>query len=273
MSGGIRFTVAAPPADLEEALFEILAGIPASWVPAPAGGLAIVVAAGDEDEAASALAAAGVAAVRSSEPERDWIAESAAFRRPVAVGGYLLDPHDGDAATDPGARRRLHVPATRAFGTGSHESTRLAMRLLLDEGPAGKSVLDVGCGVGTLALVAAAEGARRVVAFDIDPDAAFATRSTARANALPGLAAFAGPIEALGPAFPFDLVVANLIAEELGPLLPGIAKRLRRGGRLVTAGQLLDREAEWRDALRKSGLEALRSAVEGEWLGTIAERT
>lgn len=273
MNGGVRFTVAAPRADLEEALFEILAGIPASWVPAPAGGLAIVVAAGDADEAASALEAAGVAAVRSAEPERDWIAESAAFRRPVVVGAYLLDPHDGDAATDPGPRRRLHVPATRAFGTGSHESTRLAMGLLLDERPAGKSVLDVGCGVGTLALVAAAEGARRIVAFDVDPDAAFATRSTARANALQGVAAFAGPLEALGLTPPFDLVVANLIAEELGPLLPGIASRLPRGGRLVTAGQLLERESEWRDALRRSGLEARRSAVEGEWLGTVAERT
>ena len=64
-----------------------------------------------------------------------------------------------------GSRRRLRLPAERAFGTGSHESTRLALRLLLDAGPAGRTVLDVGTGAGTLALAARAAGARRAIGF------------------------------------------------------------------------------------------------------------
>ena len=93
------------------------------------------------------------------EKSTDWVAESAALRKAVLVERYLFDPHDGDLATaPPPGVRRLFLPAVRAFGTGSHESTRLAVRLLLSEDLRGARVLDVGCGTGTLAFVAALEG-------------------------------------------------------------------------------------------------------------------
>ena len=99
---------------------------------------------------------------------------------------YLFDPHDGSLATaPPPGVRRLFLPAVRAFGTGSHESTRLAVRLLLSENLRGACVLDVGCGTGTLAFVAALEGASHVVAFDVDREAVFATREQARVNGIP----------------------------------------------------------------------------------------
>lgn len=247
----------------------MLAEIPASWTRRGAS-IAVWVEPGDAEAARAALRDAGHAWDEEAEEERDWLAEAAALQKAVTVGRYLLDPHDGARATPPGDRVRLHIPAERAFGTGSHESTRLALRLLLDLRLDGARLLDVGCGAGTLAFVAVREGARSAVAFDVDPDAAFATRAGARRNRLSRVAAFAGPVEALSPKAVFDVIVANMIAEELAPLLPSLARRLGGGGRLVTSGQLGERRAEWERVLCAAGFAVEATETEGEWIGFVA---
>lgn len=276
MAGGraLRLSVSLDGrAPSDELLLSALDGVSCSWETLD-GRTRVWVAEADAGRAREALAAGGLAvAPDGEEPETDWVSAAAALRRAVAVGPWLLDPHAGERASRPGARRRLFLPAERAFGTGSHESTRLALRLLAPLDARGRAVLDVGCGAGPLALVAALGGASPVLAFDVDPDAAFATRDNGRANGVAGVAALAGGLEALAPRPRFDLVLANLLEEELAPLLPGLRERTRRGGTLVTAGQLLVREPEWRLRLRDAGFTPVRLAAEGEWLGVEARAT
>jgi ribosomal protein L11 methylase PrmA len=261
---------AAQRGSFEEILFEGLGELEFSSTVAPDGRLFVWVDSGDLSAALASLAALGASGLLTfKEESTDWVAESAALRRAVLVERYLFDPHDGDLATPaPSGVRRLFLPAVRAFGTGSHESTRLAVRLLLAEDLSGARVLDVGCGTGTLAFVAALEGAARVVAFDVDREAAFATRERALANAVPRVAAFAGPLEALAHAARFDVIAANMIHEETAPLLPELRARLAPGGRLLCSGQLVEREGEWEDLLRKEGFRRVRTLRENEWLGT-----
>jgi ribosomal protein L11 methyltransferase len=275
VTGSVRLTVPAGRTsdEIEEKLFDVFAEIASSWSRDPNGNLRIWVAENDAESARAALEAAGLNDLQSErEPARDWVAESAALQKAVVVGPYLLDPHEGERATPAGSSRRLHIPAARAFGTGSHESTRLALRLLLRERLAGQRVLDVGCGTGTLAFVALLQGAKSAIAFDLDVDAAFATREQARGNEIRSLACFAGPLDAIALSPPFDLAVANMIVEEVGPLLGGIRKRLRRGGRLVTSGQLRAREHEWLEILRGEGFRPHRLAVENEWFAATSIR-
>jgi len=249
---------------------EGLGGLEFSSAAAPDGGLLVWVASDDVGEALTHLGALGLSGLLTFKEEfTDWVSASAALRRSVLVERYLFDPHDGDLATAvPHGVRRLFLPAVRAFGTGSHESTRLAVRLLLAESLAGARVLDVGCGTGTLAFVAALESASHVVAFDLDPDAAFATRDQARANGVPRVSPFAGPLDALAPGARFDVVVANMIHEEVAPLLPALRARLARGGRLLCSGQLAERRGEWEDLLRKEDFQPVRSIEENEWFGS-----
>ena len=268
MPGAIRLDL---PPDAEPALGEALGEALASWSLRD-GRLSVWLSEEEADEAESGLRAAGIAILgRELEPERDWVAEAAALQRPVAVGGYVLDPHEPPSA-GPGARRRLYVPAERAFGTGSHESTRLAMRLLLAARTGGATVLDVGCGAGTLALAARASGARRAFGFDLDVDAPFASRLNAARNGLDGCAFWGGLLDSLSPGARFDAVVANMLQEEVAPILPGLAALLPPGGTLVTAGQLVAREAEFLGLLAGAGLRVVRLASEGEWLGTLSVR-
>jgi ribosomal protein L11 methyltransferase len=274
IEGTVRFEVPAALADaVEKDLFEWFGGIPLSAVRGATGELSIWVSPSEAADAKAILERLGAGRLTPfEESPRDFLAEAAALRRSVVVGRYLLDPHDGDLAT--GARPgqiRLSLPAARAFGTGAHESTRLAIRLLLGEELVGRSVLDAGCGAGTLGFVAALEGAAPVVAFDIDPDAGLAARSQGVANGISHLRVFVGPLAALRPAARFDVIVANLILEEVAPLLPGLRTRLSAGGRLLSSGLLVECRREWEDLLRGHGFRVVRDLTENEWLGTAAE--
>jgi ribosomal protein L11 methyltransferase len=272
--GAVRFVVPAAQADaVEENLFEGFGGIPLSAARDDIGDLSIWVQQRDAAEAEATLARMGIGGLTPfEEPPRDWILVASALRRSVVVDRYLLDPHDGDLATPAtSGQTRLFLPAGRSFGTGSHESTRLAIRLLLEEDLRGRSVLDIGCGAGTLSFVASLEGAARSVAFDIDADAALATRLQGRANRIPRLLVFAGPLEALRLAARFEVIAANVILEEVAPLLPGMRVRLSPGGRLLCSGLLVEHRREWEDLLRKNGFRVVRAVTENEWLGTAAE--
>jgi ribosomal protein L11 methyltransferase len=253
----------------EPVLEEVLADLSVSWSLRD-GSLAVWASEEEADEAVTRLEASGLEVLgRETEPERDWVAEAAALQRPVAVAGLVLDPHEPPSA-DAGSRRRLLLPAERAFGTGSHESTRLALRLLLASLPAGGTVLDVGCGAGTLALAARHAGARRAFGFDLDLDAPFASRLNARRNGIGACGFWGGLLTSLSSDARFELVVANMLQEEVGPLLPDLAALLGPSGLLVTAGQLVAREEEFLGLLSAAGLRPRRLASEGEWLGTLS---
>ena len=108
--------------------------------------------------------------------------------------------------------------------------------------------------------------------FDLDLDAPFVARTNALRNGIDGCGFWAGILSSLAAHARFDLVVANMLQEEVAPLLPGLAAILPSGGMLVTAGQLAARENEFLTLLAAAGLRARRLASEGEWLGTLSVR-
>ena len=159
---------------------------------------------------------------------------------PVEISSRLLVASPHAECTPAEGQRCLWIEPGQAFGTGAHDSTRLALEcidaLYCERAPG--RVLDVGTGSGVLALAALALGADAAVAFDLDPLAAPAARVASRANALEDrLELFTGPIDALAPAR-FGLVVANLLRSELLPIAGSVAQRVAGGGALVLAGLL-----------------------------------
>jgi ribosomal protein L11 methyltransferase len=196
-------------------------------------------------EAKSAVESRGYRAALSTDiPEGDPLEAFRAASRPFPVGRRLwIDPGDPGDGVPPTSRIALRLPASRAFGTGGHESTRLALLALEEEVGPESRVLDAGTGSGILALAAAALGARQAVGFDMDVDAVFVARENARRHPFGArVALFAGPAEAA--AARFTIVAANMLPEELVPLLPALTARVEPEGRVILSGIPSNREEE-----------------------------
>jgi len=142
-----------------------------------------------------------------------------------------------------------------AFGSGTHATTALCLEWLESLDPRGKSVLDVGCGSGILAIAALKLGAARAVGIDNDPQALVASHDNAERNEVAGRLDVFMPDDAADAKY--DIVVANILASALDALADSIASRVRPGGLLALSGildgqqdELLARYAPWFDGLR-----------------------
>lgn len=202
----------------------------------------------------------------STLEDRDWLEEYRAGARPIEVGRrFLVDPRDGD---DPppavSGRQLLRIPARTAFGTGSHESTRLAVEWLEDLDLRGLDVLDVGTGSGILCLAALRLGARRAVGFDVDAPSALVARQNGRLNGVRPLF-FAGRPAALRDRPAFDLALVNVLPERILDELPSLMAVLRPRARLVSSGNLWSRRGELLDRFASLGLVSIGEKRDGEW--------
>ncbi|MDB5047656.1 MAG: prmA [Fibrobacteres bacterium] len=144
----------------------------------------------------------------------------------VVTPPWVAIPADG--------RHVIRLEAKMAFGTGSHESTRIAATLLERIPVAGGSVLDIGTGTGILALYAGLLGAASVVALDIDPVVGPCLNENLVLNPLPAGCRFRtliGEIDALEANARFDVVICNMIRTELWPFREQLRSRLSPGSR------------------------------------------
>jgi ribosomal protein L11 methyltransferase len=271
------------PAAVEEDLTAAMAGWPVlgCQVEDAGGELAVTVflAPGGEqgvDAVSAGLCGLGASEVRTGRfAETDWLGEYRKRVVPTAIGArFWVDPHPDRPTPPPPGRHHLLVEPRQAFGTGSHESTRLIVELLESEPLAGRRVLDVGTGSGILALAADALGAASVVAFDIDVDAVFVARQTTASQPVPRhVSLFAGSVAALRSDRAFDLILANLLPAQLEPLLRPLRRRLASGGTLVISGLLLDQPAAFEGELTSCGLSVEGMREEGEWVALACRRT
>lgn len=162
---------------------------------------------------------------------------------------------------------RIGIEAQMAFGTGTHETTRLMVAQLLDAQLSGKRVLDCGCGTGILGIAALKLGAEEVVAYDIDEWSVENTRHNAALNEVENLQVLHGDSRVLSHVSGvFDLVLANINRNILLADLPHFADVLSSpSGQLLLSGfyqedaPLLVAEAE------RNGLQLLRKAGENGW--------
>jgi ribosomal protein L11 methyltransferase len=128
-----------------------------------------------------------------------------------------------------------------AFGTGTHPTTALCLEWLTDQDLHGKTVLDYGCGSGILAIAALLLGAERAVGVDIDPQALTASNDNAEVNGVAQRLSVHLPEDFTLE--PYDLLLANILANPLMQLAPMLSSCVRVGAPFALAG-LLERHAE-----------------------------
>ncbi len=211
-----------------------------------------------------------------SLPERDWLAEYRAAAQPLPLGrGFLVDPRDPPklppGTRDEEGRLVLSIPARNAFGTGSHESTRLMGKWMEALDLQGARVLDVGSGSGILAFVALALGASRVVGFDLDTPSVVSARANARVNGYRPVF-YAGRLGALAEGPHFDLALVNILPERILDEIPSLLGLLVPGGKIVSSGNLWSRRQELLERFASHGLYSLGQRREGDWVSFLLAR-
>jgi len=208
-------------------------------------------------------------------PDTDWVAESQKALPPLRIGPfYLYGSHVAEAP--PAGCIPLLIEANVAFGTGRHESTRGCLLALADLAAARRfeRPLDMGCGSGVLALAIAKLWRVPVLAVDNDADA---VRVTGENAALNGVAELVAALRGEGYACdevaahgPFDLIVANILAEPLCVLAPELLRHLAPKGVAVLAGLLVSQAEDVITAHR--GLQVRRRYPLGEWETLVLAR-
>jgi ribosomal protein L11 methyltransferase len=201
-------------------------------------------------------------------PDADWFVVWREQARPFAVGRtFFLDPREPgeEPAEVPPGRKLLRLPARAAFGTGSHESTALALELLEDADLRGCRVLDVGTGTGVLAFAALLRGARSVVGFDVDPAAPFHAWDNGGLNGFHPLL-FAGRLAALRRQPLFDLALVNVVPEQILPEMPELVRLLRPEAEMILSGILGERGRQVLSRLESLGFAERQRREAGEWV-------
>ncbi len=204
---------------------------------------------------------------------RRWATAWRAHVRPVRVGRLYVRP-SWIPGPNPAGTAAVAIDPGMAFGTGMHPSTRLCLRALQTvlpvrrPGPA-PVVFDVGTGSGILAIAAIRLGARRVWAVDNDPVAVAVARENVLANGDRARVRVARRTGLTGAPGRADLIVANLIAETIIPLLRDVRRTLRPGGVFIGSGIVADRLPAVLGAARPRGLRRVRVLAEGEWRAVV----
>lgn len=174
--------------------------------------------------------------------------------------------------TDPSSLGRdydieLGIRARNAFGTGTHETTRMMLRSILAADMTGKRVLDCGCGTGILGIAALKCGAREVVAYDIDEWSVENTKYNSMLNGVgDAVAVLEGDARVLSRVEgKFDVVLANINRNILLGDLPAFREKMAEGALLLLSGFYSEDVPMLESEACKSGLTLLSAESDNDW--------
>lgn len=211
-------------------------------------------------------------------PRENWHDAWRQYFRPVEITSRTVivpswEEHLAEAYEKMG-KLVLRIEPGMAFGTGTHATTQLCLKLAERLVRPGDNVLDAGTGSAILAISAAKLGASHVLAFDLDPDVTDNAADNLKLNkvAPETVEVKIASLDSL-PLDQFDVIFCNMLSHEFEPLLPDLAKRLKAGsGRLLLSGMLVEEEITVREWLARPdvALQCAETAISGEWVAIVA---
>ncbi len=203
----------------------------------------------------------------SGMKEEDWANSWKKYFKPIRIGRRLVvvptwekyEPKDGDII--------LNMDPGMAFGSGTHETTRLCATLLEDHMKKGAKVLDVGTGSGILAIAASKLGAEAVYAYDIDPVAVRVAEENCAENGCNnikcGISDLLAGVKKLDCGY--DFISANIVADIIVRMAPDISKYMKKGGLLAVSGVIDTQSERVQKALCDGGLSLVKLTAENDW--------
>lgn len=209
---------------------------------------------------------------QSTVNEEDWANNWKKYYKPTRVGArvvikpvweeYNLKSHELLVELDPGM----------AFGTGTHETTRMCIQALERYVDENTRVFDIGTGSGILAIAAAKLGVKEVIGGDLDPIAVTAAKeNVAQNNLSDNIKIFKGDLMEVveGKA---DVIVANIIADVIMFLTPQLRNYINENGIFISSGIIKEKKDEVVKVLIENGFEPIEVNNQGEWICIVAKK-
>lgn len=198
------------------------------------------------------------------------------FLKPFDIGNITIVPNLKDFHNEESANP-LYIAKQYAFGTGTHETTSLALEMINEYADnndiASKSIADIGCGSGILSLFAYKLGARNITSIDIDNDAVNCTLDNASYNDIKIDNVILGSAKDLiNMNFKFDLVIANIETDILIEILPDLKSLLKPDSDLILSGILLEKESFMKNAIRENKLNIILRKSKNDWVSLMLKQ-
>lgn len=210
--------------------------------------------------------------------EEDWANNWKAYFKPISIGERLLVCPSWEEIPEGNERAVLRIDPGMAFGTGTHNTTRMCLELLEKNIKEGDLVADLGCGSGILSIASCLLGAREVHGIDIDPVASRVAVENAELNGIDKDTFFVMNGDILtDPDFrrsitngEYDIVLANIVANVIINFAYLLPSMMKKGGLLIASGIIEDRLDEVVSELEDCGLEILEIASGDDWRAVLA---
>lgn len=213
----------------------------------------------------------GLAKVESEKMfEEDWANNWKKYYKPTKISESIVVKPIWEEYDAKENELVLELDPGMAFGTGTHETTRMCIQSLEKYVEKDSTVFDVGCGSGILAIAAAKLGAKKAVGVDLDPVAVESAKENVEYNKLDNIEILYGNLVDVieGKA---DIVVANIIAEVICILTEDVKRVLKTDGYFITSGIIHDRVDMVTSKLEETGFEVIEINKDGEWNCIVAK--
>lgn len=212
--------------------------------------------------------------------DADWLYKWKEYFKPFRLEENILIKPTWETVEYVGADDIvIEIDPGIAFGTGSHNTTKLCIRQLKKYITSGSTVLDAGCGSGILSMIALKLGAEKALGIDIDEIAVKVSKENRTQNGVPEEQFIVRQGDVIGDSDfaasigeQFDIVVANILADVIIPLSGVVAPLMKDTGVFITSGIINTKEGEVREALLKHDFDIVDTEYMGDWVSFTARK-
>ena len=201
--------------------------------------------------------------------EQDWATGWKKYYKPFNISSGVVIKPTWEIYNSVGNEKVIEMDPGMAFGTGTHETTRMCSEFLEECLKEGDTVIDVGCGTGILSIISAKLGAKHITAVDIDEVAVKVTNENCRKNNVEQcINAFKGELTDIKHQ-KADIIVANIIANIIIDISKDIHYYLKAEGLFIASGIIKERKQEVLDTYQGLGFECVKVRELGEWVAIL----
>ena len=198
--------------------------------------------------------------------EEDWANSWKEYYKPIKIGEKIVIVPAWEKYTQQEGEIIVRMDPGMAFGTGTHETTRLVIKLLEKYIKSGMRVADVGCGSGILAICASKLGAAECKAYDIDPVAVKVANENIKDSGLTNVSCEVSDLlRQVDNSAPYDVICANIVADIIIRMMPDVGALMNDASVILASGIIVERSQDVISAFDEHGFKVVERIDENGW--------